>query len=241
MICSSARRFKSGASMSFIQNTDNDRDPEQFVFHPQIGLEYNVGKHVATQIGGQWGVRPQYCDYSCGACGNQTTGRVLCDVKRSDGTAVFWCLCSCERSEPTIAMEKDGTTIMQLPQPKKFHADPAWPKELQDLYEEAAKSFAAGAYTSSSMICRKLLMSCVCHEQDKAKVPIEEGKSFAYYVDYLANNVLTFPAAKAPIDAIRNIGNEANHHVQFVNLQDAERSMTIVHRMLDAIYALPVA
>ena len=57
------------------------------------------------------------------------------------------------------------------------------------------------------MVCRKILMACACHEQSKANQAVEDGKSFAYYVDYLANNVLTFPAAKAPIDAIRTIGN----------------------------------
>jgi hypothetical protein len=154
---------------------------------------------------------------------------------------VLWCLCACERLEPTIITEKGGQSLMQYPQAKQFHAHPSWPPELASLYEEAAKSFAAAAYTSSSMVCRKVLMSCACHEQSTAGETVEEGKSFAYYVDYLAGKVLTFPRAKTAIDKIRDIGNDANHHVAFVSQVDAEKSMTIVQYMLNAIYALPSA
>jgi hypothetical protein len=162
-------------------------------------------------------------------------------VKRSDGSKVLWCLCACDKKEPTIIVEKDGHQIMQLPQAKQFQTSPSWPPELCALFEEASKSFAAGAYTSATMVCRKLLMSCACHEQSLAGQTVEEGKTFVYYVDYIVNSVLTFPRAKTAIDKIRDIGNEANHHVAIVNPVDAERSMTIIQYMLNAIYALPSA
>jgi hypothetical protein len=153
----------------------------------------------------------------------------------------MWCICACEKREPTIITEKDGEVISQLPVLKQFHSSPEWPKDLADLYEEATRSYSAGAFTSASMVCRKILMSCACHEQSNAGVAVKEGESFSYYVDYLASSVLNFPAAKTPIDAIRKIGNDANHHVQMVSQPDAERSMKIVHRMLDTIYAFPNA
>ena len=217
------------------------RDPEQLVFHPQHIEEYNIPQNYGGQLGSQFGVRPQYRDYLCGACGSKTTGRMLCDVKRSDGATVLWCMCACEKKEPTIITEKDGMELMQLPQSRQFHADAAWPVELATLYEEAAKSFAAGAFTSTSLVCRKLLMSCVCHEQEKAKVPVKEGEPFTYYVDYLANTILTFPAAKNAIDAIRKVGNEATHHVEMITRPDAERSLKIIGHLLNTIYSLPAA
>lgn len=130
---------------------------------------------------------------------------------------------------------------MQLPNAKQFQSDASWPTDLAALYDEASKAYSAGAFTSASMVCRKLLMSCACHEQASAGEPVQEGKSFVEYVDYLANRVLTFPKAKAAIDVIRSIGNEANHHVQFVSQTDAERSMVIVRHMLNTIYSFPAA
>lgn len=227
----------------FGQPSNPQRNPEQLVFHAQDLLEYNpIHPNMQSSLAQHFGLRPVYRDYLCGVCGSKTTGRVLCDVKReSDGTITHWCVCACDKHEPTVIQEHNGVEVMQLPQPKKFHAATEWPPELQSLYEEASRSFSAGAYTSASMVCRKILMSCVCYEQGEAGVPVEEGKSFAHYVDYLASKLLNFPAAKAPIDAIRSIGNDANHHVKMVTQQEAERSMTIVHRMLDTIYALPKA
>jgi hypothetical protein len=195
-------------------------------FNPIVGFEIIQG------------IRPVHRTFQCGACGDTTNGRVLCSVNRkSDNANVSWCACSCEREEPTVIAESDGTAIMQIPIARKFHASGDWPKELADLYEEAAKCFAAGAYTASSMVCRKALMACVCHEQDKAKVTVKEGESFAYYVDYLTNTILTFAAAKGPLDAIRSIGNDANHHVQFVVQAEADRSMNIVWHLFNTIYS----
>lgn len=67
------------------------------------------------------------------------------------------------------------------------------------------------------------------------------GKKFAHYVDYLPNDVLNFPAARQTIDQIREIGNDANHEVAFVEKDDARRAMQIIEYTLNAIYALPAS
>lgn len=219
----------------------HERKPEQLVFHLKEQAELNAPEGQARHAASMVGFNPQYINFECGVCGKLASGRVLCDVTREDGQFVSWCLCSCEKKEPTILTQKDGKITAQLPVPRKFHSNPKWPDEIAFLYDDAAKSFAAGAFTSSSMACRKLLMSVACDQQAKAGVPVEEGKTFAYYVDYLADNVLTFAGSKQPIDAIRKIGNEANHHVAQVDEPDAERSMTIVQYMLDVIYTFPEA
>lgn len=121
----------------------------------------------------------------------------------------------------------------QLPIARDFHSGADWPTELSNLYDEAAKAYAAGAYTAATMVCRKILMACACEKG------ASDGDTFAKYVDFITNNILTYPAARASIDAIRAIGNEANHHVQFVNQADAKRAMKIVTYMLNTIYSLP--
>ena len=68
-------------------------------------------------------------------------------------------------------------------------------------------------------------MACACHEE------ATDVKRFTEYVDYITGTVLTFPRAKSAMDAIRTIGNEANH----------QRFLQIVTYMLNAIYSLPSA
>ena len=60
-------------------------------------------------------------------------------------------------------------------------------------------------------------------------------------MDYITNKVLTYPKAKASIDQIRQIGNDANHDITFVEKVDAERAMRIITYLLDALYAFPQA
>lgn len=144
------------------------------------------------------------------------------------------CNC-CDKQEPSIVIQHKDASIVQYPQPIEFRSVASWPADLAKLYDEAAKAYSAGAYTAASMVCRKLLMSCACHEK------ADEGKSFAEYVEYITEKVLTFPRAKGAIDRIRTIGNEANHEIQFVDQMGAQRALQIVTYMLNTIYSLPSA
>jgi hypothetical protein len=221
-------------------------DPEKKFnvgFHP-LSIEELCGKSGYT--GGlslvQLGLRARHTSYPCGACGQATTGRVVCSVtRRLDDADILWCLCACEKSEPTIVIEQNGVGISQLPLAREFSASQKWPDDLARLYEEAAKAYAAGAFTAASMVCRKVLMSVACHQQEQLKDTVKEGETFTYYVNYLADKVLTFDAAKSPLEAIRVIGNEANHHLEFVKESDARRSLDIVQHMLNVIYSFPKA
>jgi hypothetical protein len=195
-------------------------------FYAANGLESNTGQ----------GSNPQYWTYVCGACGNSTSGRILCDMIRGiDGARLMWCLCSCENREPTIFIDKGANDITQLPHGCEFKCSSEWPPEISKLFEEAIKCYSANAHTAATMICRKVLMVCACEKS------AEDGKQFAYYVDFITNQILNFPQAKTAIDAIRLIGNDANHGVAFVGADDAKRAMKIVNYMLNTIYSFPVA
>lgn len=184
----------------------------------------------------QQGINPKHRPYPCGACGKDTNGRVVATAKREcDGAVVHWCICTCSKEEPTTIIERGGTVVSQLPEAREFQVGERWPPELEQLFEEAAKAYAAGAFTASAMVSRKILMACACHEGDT------DGKKFVDYVDYITNKVLTFPKAKDSIDKIRGIGNEANHKVFFVGRDDARRALSIVSYMLATIYSLPSA
>jgi hypothetical protein len=181
-------------------------------------------------------INPNHIGFLCGACGESTNGRVIACMTRSlDGADVFWCHCSCQREEPTLIVAKGTSTVSQLPLAQAFHASTSWPGDLQRLFDEAAKAFAAGAYTASAMAARKVLMACACEKGAK------EGENFLDYVTHITDKVLLYPPAKASIDRIRTIGNEANHKVAFVSRDDAQRALEIVRYMLNTIYALPGA
>lgn len=214
-----------------------NQEPEidSAVFYPVSGEELTKGRIPGFQMT-QLGLGPRHKTYACGACGGTTNGRVLCQVKRkADLADILWCWCSCDKGEPTILIEKDGMATTQLPNAREFHSGSDWPTNLSGLYDEAAKAHAAGAYTATAMVCRKLLMACACDKGEK------DGQTFAQYVDHLTTKVLNYPDAKTPIDAIRNIGNEATHEVKIVNQADATRAMKIVTYMLNTIYSLPAA
>lgn len=200
---------------------------DDFEFYPATGGEYQKV---------QAGIRPRHLQYDCGACGQPNSGRLIASTKREgDGAILNLCVCSCPKAEPAILTERGGKVVAQIPEVREFHVGENWPADLAQLYDEAAKAFAAGAYTAAAMLCRKVLMACACHEGDT------DGKSFGAYVDYITQTVLTFPKAKDAIDKIRNIGNEANHRVQMVSRDNARRAMSIVNYMLSTIYSLPSA
>src|SRR6266496_2459889 len=105
--------------------------------------------------------------------------------------------------------------LAQHPAPHDFKASNKWPPELGRLYDEAATAYAAGAHTATAIVCRKVLMACACNEGES------DGKKFVQYVDFIVGKVLTFPKAAAAISAIKKIGNDANHKIEFVSHDDA--------------------
>lgn len=180
------------------------------------------------------GLQPAHRDFSCGACGEATNGRAVASVKRSiDGATVWYCVCSCPQREATVLLERGGSVVAQIPEAREYHPGEKWPPDLAQLFDEAGRAFAAGAYTAVAMVCRKALMACACHEGDT------DGKSFTAYVDFIIGSVLTFPKAKDAIDKLRTIGNEANHKIRFVSRDDARRALDVVKYMLNTIYSIP--
>jgi len=179
-------------------------------------------------------LNPKHVSFDCGHCGQSTSGRVLCTLHDAEGKAeVAWCHCSCEKQLPTvICASPEGT---QFPEHCEFKAGTKWPNDISELFNEASKSYGASAYTATTMVCRKILMVCACMEG------ADEGKSFLSYVDYIVQEVLPLPRARTSIDAIRQIGNEANHKVAFVTRSDARRALEIVSYLLNSIYSLPDA
>ena len=71
------------------------------------------------------------------------------------------------------------------------------PKDVSNLYLEARNCVSVSAYTASVLACRKLLMNIAVAQG------AEEGKKFAEYVQYLADNGYVPPNGKGWVDHIR--------------------------------------
>ena len=107
------------------------------------------------------------------------------------------------------------------------------PQEIRKLYEETRQCMSVRSYTSAVLSCRKLLMH-IAVENDAAK-----GKSFLYYVKYLADKGYVPPNGKGWVDLIRKKGNEANHEINLMSKDDAEQLVSFVEMLLKFIYEFP--
>jgi hypothetical protein len=104
---------------------------------------------------------------------------------------------------------------------------------VEKLYDEARACYTINAFTSSVMCCRKLLMNLAVSEGAK------EGKSFVDYVNFLNDNNFIPPKGKAWVDAIRKLGNEANHSIEFKSPEEARLILTFTEMLLKFIYEMP--
>lgn len=186
--------------------------------------------HVHGMKGDTVRQEPQYVYYTCGHCGAPVHGCFVVLSKRNEGSRHAYALCGCGKGT-ALALTSGTTVVEQWPAPRDYYASKDWPDEVQPLFNEAAESYRAGAYTAAAMVCRKILM-VTSHLEDASP-----NESFKYYVDYLAGEVLTFPRATKAIDRIRDIGNAANHEPDLVEKPDAEDAMRITKYLLDSLYA----
>ncbi len=106
-------------------------------------------------------------------------------------------------------------------------------RSVNDVYEEARRATSANCYTAAVLCCRKLLMHIAVA---KGAVP---GETFADYVDYLANKNFVPPDARAWVDHIRKMGNEANHDIVIVKREDAEELLKFVEMLLTLVFVFP--
>lgn len=171
----------------------------------------------------------------CWSCGVQTTLLTALHGIRTDGTTIMFGICACPKQEPMLVTRNLAGTSLQAPPGQPMKPGDRWPAEMARLFTESAAAFGAGAFTASAMASRKILMACACREGAK------EGGTFKGYVEYITTSVLPFPRAAAAISKIKDIGNDANHDLEFVTHDDAKTALGIVTYLLNTIYSFPTA
>ena len=165
----------------------------------------------------------QAAKYKCAYCGNLVAAH---QGYRSDHPSVILICPHCD--SPTYV--KDGT---QIPDVAPGNEVGNLPQELEDLYREARQCVSVSAYTASVLACRKLLMNIAVTQGAK------EGKSFASYVQHLADKGFIPPNGHGWVDHIRKKGNEATHEIKVMSREDAEELISFAEMLMKFIYEFP--
>lgn len=163
-------------------------------------------------------------EYECPYCGNRVASYAGWD---GGGTAWIYVCPLC--MHPTYFTEQ-GTQIPGVAPGERISNVPL---EVDNAYAEARDSLAASAPTASVLMSRKLLMNIAVAQG------ADHGKSFAEYVDYLADNGYVPPKGKAWVDHIRQKGNEATHEIPQATAADAGELITFLEMLLRFIYDFP--
>lgn len=174
--------------------------------------------------------------YTCAYCGALVSsekgykfGLGIGDNVREANGGVYICP-SC--NHPTIISKHPAMQIPGVsPVPPLHHL----PDNIKEIYNEARTCISQECYTSTAMICRKIIMHVAV---DKGADP---DKNFAYYVNYIKSNHYVPPNSDSWIDPIREKGNEANHEIEPISASTAKGILTFTHYMLLFIYEMPNA
>ena len=107
------------------------------------------------------------------------------------------------------------------------------PSDIDSLYSEACTSASINAHTASVMVSRKILMNIAVSKGANA------GESFQSYVNFLNDKGYIPPDGKEWVDYIRLLGNEANHEIHVMTIEDSKALITFVEMLLKFIYEFP--
>jgi len=107
------------------------------------------------------------------------------------------------------------------------------PGDVAALYKEARSCMTVNCFTSAVLTCRKLLMHLAV---EKGAPP---GKTFLEYVEYLALKGYVPPDGRGWVDHIRTKGNEANHEIKVMSVDDAGDLITFIEMLLKFVYGFP--
>jgi hypothetical protein len=171
--------------------------------------------------------------YRCGWCHNQIAsnlGEIATDGNSNVGAIYICSHCG----EPTYFKIFNGIKVSQTPGGSYGNPVLHVPEPLNTLYEEARRDYSHNAYTSTVLVCRKILMHVAVDKESTLA-----GKSFKECVDWLGSSRYTPPGADKWIDKIRKKGNEANHEINIMEQTSAAELITYCEMLLKLIYEFP--
>lgn len=121
----------------------------------------------------------------------------------------------------------------QIPLPKRDNNLKNIPLEISKVYQEALDAYSAGAFTGTTLLCRKLLMNIAI------ELGAKENKQFKDYVDFLNEKHYISPRSHNWVDEIRKIGNTAAHKLDLNTKEEAEKDLIFCEMILKSNYEYP--
>jgi hypothetical protein len=164
-------------------------------------------------------------DFTCGYCGRNLASNI--GYFHRDGNMRIYICHFCWR--PTYFGSNSQTPGV----PYGEDIDSISEGNIQELYDEARKSYSCNAFTGAVLCCRKLLMNIAVSKGAKA------GLQFVEYVEFLASKGYVPPDGNDWVDHIREKGNEATHEISIMKKEDAEDLITFIEMLLKFIYEFP--
>jgi hypothetical protein len=170
--------------------------------------------------------------FVCGYCGHPLASQIGYSATATGGaTPKHAHIYICHHCGKPTFFGFDG---QQVPGPVFGNAVRFIPDEnVVKLFDEARSCFTIGAFTSSVLCCRKLLMNIAVAEG------AAEGKSLVEYIDYLESKSYIPPNGKLWVDMIRKLGNDATHRIEFRSPEEAKLVLTFTEMLLKFIYEMP--
>ena len=104
--------------------------------------------------------------------------------------------------------------------------------EIKSAYKEAVRCLSIDAYTTTTMMCRKILMLI------SMDLGADKNKGFKYYVDYLEENGYITQLIKNWTSYVRVGGNDANHKIESINDQYAMNIFMFVTALLVRVHTM---
>lgn len=179
------------------------------------------GKAVFSDKGMEATMAKQY-DY------NSSTKSVQDSMDTGKVIGVFICP-NCNK--PTF---KDEIILeTQFPLPKKENNLHHIPSDVNKVYQEALDSYSVRAFTGTTLLCRKLLMSIA------VGLGADEDQNFAAYVEFLDDKGYITKTSHDWVDTIRKNGNKATHNLDVSTQKEAENVLTFCEMLLKTNYEYP--
>ncbi|OOH99210.1 hypothetical protein BIW15_23025 [Vibrio sp. SALL6] len=170
--------------------------------------------------------------WRCGYCGDKvssTKGLPIGEHGDGSGQVIggIWICSNCHA--PTFFSPNHG----KFPESSFGNAVSHVPEELYSLYKEARRCTSQNCYTAAVLLCRKILMNIA------VELGAEAGKSFVTYINHLSVENYIPPNARHWVDHIRQKGNEANHEVHAMTVDDAKELVLFTEMLLKLVFEFP--
>jgi hypothetical protein len=172
-------------------------------------------------------------EYVCAYCGNQISS-IKGFAAANHGNIYICHHCSF----PTFfGLGPDGATPMRIPADLPGKPVTGMPGDVGWLYEEARRCAAAGAYTASVLVCRKMLINMAVNRGDEWK----KGKPFTEYVEFLAGTLFAPDYTATWLDRIREKGNTTTHELGAMTREDSLLLIEFIEMLLKVMFEYPNA